>query len=395
MGRYEDTVPLQGGICKGNYDQGSHTSDTEPFEWEPRPKPINKWLVMAAGIALVVLLLMLIATMHHEDRLSDREDHFHRSILSLPWDASPADIQPNDFWAIHDLLLVGYSAPFMKRDDELAKMPEVVSTNEKASIIEASLISWSCLPAKFEADHFSNKPFLPSALSNEEEAREARNPRIRDRSLLGVCADSDWDRGCSLWASLHSMALRADALGLNALFYRAVMPVLIGGVTMCGGCTLHLLSLHRPIIDAAIFEDLAPLYCANAQCAAAKRHAEEISPCIGRVSMECQQYQPEIADILAFRAYARAVFDDVSQPITHFFVALHNMVTSSIAKDAGGRKHHLYCVKEVLYSLPLNLIEGTGVDRISILKASNASVVGRGIPGLDPHQRLLECDNNP
>jgi len=66
-------------------------------------------------------------------------------------------------------------------------------------------------------------------------AEDARDPFLREPRLLTACRGSHWPRTCSYWASMHSMAYRADALGLGARFLPALLAVLAGGATMCGG----------------------------------------------------------------------------------------------------------------------------------------------------------------
>jgi len=196
----------------------------------------------------------------------------------------PSGIVPNDFWALHDMLLIGYSAVFMKEGSngkkevrqaalELARLlPEVHPhepcrqmlsealngcTEDKQTVIIAAEVSWSCLPGKFTTSSFSSA-YTAKAIDSFEGAVMARMPQPKERNAsetLGVCRGSQWPRACSYWSSLHSMALRADALGLGRAFMRATLPVLAGGATLCNGCTLHLIALNKPVLSDDVMRE--------------------------------------------------------------------------------------------------------------------------------------------
>merc|ERR1712217_227783 len=103
---------------------------------------------------------------------------------------------------------------------------------------------------------------VPEALENSDLAHQARDPALvsPDTLDLGACRGSHWPRTCSYWASLHSMAYRADVLGSGRLFLQAAITVLAGGATMCGGCTLHLHDLHYDVLSPAVRNDLGPVH---------------------------------------------------------------------------------------------------------------------------------------
>jgi len=199
------------------------------------------------------------------------------------------DATPNDFWAVHDLLLLGFDAYFMKEDSEgkqlvqqsaldLASLMQDLHPHEpcrkqisadfrdaggipggKSAIIAASAASWACLPARYDCSTVKT-PFVPELVGAGFRAQKTRMSAPLDLSTLGVCRDSAWPRTCSYWVSMHTMAYRADALGKSARFLRALLPVLAGGVTMCGGCTLHLHALHRPVLPLAVLSDLGGIH---------------------------------------------------------------------------------------------------------------------------------------
>lgn len=189
------------------------------------------------------------------------------NVVGEPW-----QITPNDFWAIHDLLLVGYDAYFMKRDSEGQRevqanaleltrlMPQLhpwppcreqigaamAGVDAGAPrVIAAAKAAWRCLPAHYDETSFTTA-FVPQALWNPDTtkgqgelveglAEDARDPFLHNPHVLGACRGSHWPRTCSYWASIHNMAYRADALGLSARFMPAIIAVLAGGATMCGG----------------------------------------------------------------------------------------------------------------------------------------------------------------
>lgn len=193
----------------------------------------------------------------------------------------PSGTVPNDLWALHDLLLIGYSGVFMRDGSsgkeqvrqhavDLArllpqlhphepcrqKLTEALSgcTEDKETVVIAAEMSWTCLPGKFTASSFS-KAYTAKDIDSLTGAIIAKMPTLLEPEALGVCRGSQWPRACSYWASLHSMALRADALGLGRNLLRAIMPVLAGGATLCNGCTLHLKALHKPVLSEAVMND--------------------------------------------------------------------------------------------------------------------------------------------
>lgn len=196
------------------------------------------------------------------------------------------EIKPDDLWAVHDLLLLGYKAPFMiegsagqlevrSKAEELASLMsrihpyepcrqqiQAAFTGGRAGIVAASEASWACLPRRFTPEMFTvaftveglDQPPLQGGLADK-----ARNPKLLDVTGLSACAATQWPRTCSLWASIHTMAYRADALGLGTQFRHAVLALLAGGATMCGGCTVHLRTLHETVLSSAILQDLGDL----------------------------------------------------------------------------------------------------------------------------------------
>lgn len=203
--------------------------------------------------------------------------------------ATPNKIIPNDLWAVHDLLLGGYSSFFMQRDTEghlevqshaveLADMLPKLHPHEpcreqignaiaglsdgRQRVEAAANASWSCLPHSFsEASFYTplKKIMVPSEEPSKE-AIDARMPLLKNRSLLGACEGSRWPRTCSFWASLHTMAYRADALQLGKPFIHAVFPLLAGGATMCGGCTEHFRALHQSVLSPAVMRDVGQTF---------------------------------------------------------------------------------------------------------------------------------------
>lgn len=200
--------------------------------------------------------------------------------------------RPNDLWGIHDLLLAGYAGIFMEpntkgwqevRESSMrltALLPAIHPslecrerlarslggtagsplTNQVSEELHLKAVSetWACLPAEFKPDDFKN-PLLPDAIGDFEAYKAARmtQPLYPPK---GVCEKSAWPRTCSFWVSMHLMAARADQLSLGVEFLEAVVPILAGGATFCGGCTRHFRALTKPVLSSAVLADLATVF---------------------------------------------------------------------------------------------------------------------------------------
>jgi len=240
---------------------------------------------------------LVASTSGSEDPVQSSRATYTRNLRAKPYmlasanettNIRPSGTVPNDFWALHDLLLIGYSAVFMRQDSDGQKevrqhavdlarllpqlhphepcrqmLTEALNgcTEDQETVVIAAEVSWNCLPGKFTASSFSSA-FKAKAIERFESAFEgaimAKMPKLRERKAseaLGVCRGSQWPRACSYWTSLHSMALRADALGLSRNLLRATLPVLAGGATLCNGCTLHLKALNKPVLSEAVMND--------------------------------------------------------------------------------------------------------------------------------------------
>jgi len=193
---------------------------------------------------------------------------------------------PNDLWGIRDMVLLGYSAVFMKPNStgmrgvqegaiELTDMlpqlhphplcrSQLESTlasieNEQEKIIHAARVCFSCLPGKVSVDSF-DLPFREEYMNDLGRAALGRMPIFRDLSSLGACRDTDWPRTCSYWVSLHAMSYRADLLQLGERFMNAIVKIMAGGALTCHGCTNHFKLLHQPVLSAAIFRDAGDMF---------------------------------------------------------------------------------------------------------------------------------------
>lgn len=197
-----------------------------------------------------------------------------------------SSIVPNDLWAVHDLLLTGYGAVFMKKESHGMREAQVAalalaellpdvhphapcrtqiaeaiegSDDEMTRIVAAANAAWDCLPAKFSSASFSSA-YEDHYIGNFEAAKATRMPRLHDPSVLGACKGTKWPRTCSMWASLHTMALRADALGLGQKLFQSTLPLLAAGATLCGGCTMHVRALHEGVLSPGIANDLGEVF---------------------------------------------------------------------------------------------------------------------------------------
>eukprot|EP00658_Telonema_sp_P-2_P079220 TRINITY_DN7599_c0_g1_i2.p1 TRINITY_DN7599_c0_g1~~TRINITY_DN7599_c0_g1_i2.p1 ORF type:complete len:228 (+),score=60.95 TRINITY_DN7599_c0_g1_i2:242-925(+) len=196
-------------------------------------------VLVAAGVAVVVVLA---------SRLSG--------------DDGSAAIMANDLWGLHDLLLVGFSAVFEANSTggksaiqqaalNLTQMlptlhpvgkcrtalSAIIANRElegESLVAEMALASWECLPHQYTEGDFS-ATFSPECVSNVSLAKQAKNPKVLPpaNAQLSSCRHSGWDRTCSYWSAIHTLALQAEANSVELL--PVLVMVLWGGVTQCSG----------------------------------------------------------------------------------------------------------------------------------------------------------------
>jgi len=210
------------------------------------------------------------------------------TLRALPFGRAPRlqEAVPTDFWGIRDLVLVGYSALFMKHNStgmrsiqegavELTEMlpqlhpfplcrSQLKSTlapikNERERIIHAARVCLSCLPGKVSVDSFDD-PFIEEGMDDIDTAQMGKMPEFEDTSSLSVCRNTQWPRTCSYWVSLHAMSYRADLFQLSHRFMNAVVKILAGGALMCHGCTDHFRLLHKPVLSPIILRDTGDMF---------------------------------------------------------------------------------------------------------------------------------------
>ena len=326
----------------------------------------------------------------------------------------------NDLHGIHDLLTAGASGVFLLEGDRfvvedaasrLAKLlPQLHPVAECRAAIKAAMAtplaedalggappevaaaaraSWACLPARFDASSFDRSTaFEASRVGNTTAEKLARRPKVSDRTALGACGPTTWDRACSFWVSLHALSARADARGLQDAFIDAVVKLLAGGATQCAACTNHFRLLAKPPFGknahpplfAEVAHDLA--YCANIQCSRATQHVVPLMDCVRNEQRDCQSdaLAAEKVDILAFRDWLKrrkhvSAFDT--------FVVLHNLVTDSVLT---GDVKRFECAEAAYDMLPAGLVD------VPRPRPTPASPLPKGVavPGVGPH-RILDC----
>lgn len=197
-------------------------------------------------------------------------------------DRSNVIIRPNDLYGMHDILMTGYAAPFLREGSEgkkivrrsaialarqltvlhpFAKCRDAVrevsytpqaamESSQRAFISRVAEAAWSCLPASYTRADFEH-PFVEHALTDTKDAIESRRPSLIRRSAAGTCRHSSWDRTCSVWASIHAASLEAEAqmafsranglpplhVGVDSVgnFLKTVLTLFFGGITQCRG----------------------------------------------------------------------------------------------------------------------------------------------------------------
>lgn len=199
----------------------------------------------------------------------------------------PSGIVPNDLWAIHDLVLLGYYGVMLKGEhmakntsdalliaqaaaskisamlpsihpvakcrEDLAKVAAETagSANPASSMERVAETTWTCLG--LSATDFVS-PFVSLSAPWGQALQDMHSEPNSTLVQLGDCNGSGWPRACSLWASIHSLALRADTLGLGREFFNATVQVLSGGPLFCVGCTRHVRLLAKPIVPSALLD---------------------------------------------------------------------------------------------------------------------------------------------
>jgi len=59
---------------------------------------------------------------------------------------------------------------------------------------------------------------------------------------------------------MHLLAARADLLLLGHELLDALVPILAGGATFCGGCTKHFRALTKPLLSPAMVQDFSDVF---------------------------------------------------------------------------------------------------------------------------------------
>lgn len=188
-------------------------------------------------------------------------------------------IQPNDLYAMHDILLAGYAGVFMKNDTLGKALVQASAWNltshlntlhpyepcrtrllalppqstQIRTVAAAANVLWECLPYHFSTQAFvGGVAFNASTVSNRNLQDAARNPQLKaiPCHALGSCMDSGWTRTCSYWAAIHAMALRSEVPDVSdttsvlsdssdstdkATFLRSLLVTIAGGITQCRG----------------------------------------------------------------------------------------------------------------------------------------------------------------
>jgi hypothetical protein len=203
------------------------------------------------GIVAIFLILVVVFTI---------------TLMSSSDPSSRPAISANDLFGVHDLVMVGYAAVFMtphaagtasvqsatlnltEHLDTLHPVAEcraalLAAKTEGSSpldtVVAAGRTAWGCLPGNFSEGDFTN-PFTAAAVTDSALAMLAKFPTLNPPKVneLSTCAGSLWQRTCSYWSSIHTMALRAEQAAAPQLT-KSFLPLLVataaGGITQCRG----------------------------------------------------------------------------------------------------------------------------------------------------------------
>lgn len=266
--------------------------------------------------------------------------------------------EPNEqeFWGIHDLLLGGYQAPFMKEGSGgkaevqehaflLATMvktlhpvarcreqmqPLTLDGDKQKFCADVAAVALTCL--NLEANSFKH---------NFNTGREPAN------AILGTCTGSKWPMACSIWISLHAMARLADEESMNSYFVKSVFAVIAGGATECGGCTRHFLWLNSQsgILSPTLLAGTASGYCSMMQCGMADSHMDELKDCEDAGPSCDGDLSKELQHRTAWNKYIEDGTRWGAIQATEVLAGLHNLVTESINSQFIADRGY-YCTQE-------------------------------------------------
>jgi hypothetical protein len=116
------------------------------------------------------------------------------------------------------------------------------------SLVEKAEASWSCLG--LAAENFT-EAYTDDSQSDADVDRTT--PLFMDK--LGVCKDSQWQRACSYWISMHALAVRADLLQKGKELFKTMVHIIAGGPLYCSGCTTHFRLLNKNMLPDNVTSD--------------------------------------------------------------------------------------------------------------------------------------------
>lgn len=208
-----------------------------------------------------------------ESRFLNQKSHRHaRKVAKAHSSPTPAGISPLDLWAIHDLLLLGHKGPLIQDNvgrplvqaaaeslggllSDIHPIPQCrVAVAAAATLSAKAKATWSCLGL--------SKANFTGAFVSEKKSHfvDAANTMPNFDKDLGACAGSKWPRGCSYWASMHAMGVRADAFQKAGVYFQAILRIISGGALYCFGCTSHWRVLNKYLLPPELrsYTDLTP-----------------------------------------------------------------------------------------------------------------------------------------
>jgi len=154
-----------------------------------------------------------------------------------------------------------------------------------------------------------------------------------------------WPRACSFWSSLHTMSMRADAMGKEFELVASIAPTIASGALLCNGCVKHYMLYMKDLWATnpayKVFAEISTSYSGTPgikcfdQCGEAFAHVNHFMCASSKYSETCvidNDYKDEQTDTAAFQhLIATSVANKkLAYPLFSLVVVHHNLVTYGV-----------------------------------------------------------------